>query len=399
MIACNSQQKLKKVFIVGGLGHIGLTLAAVISEYYKVILYDIDENALFKFKQETKASFYEPELNEALIKNKENIATSTHIEECSNCDYIVITIGTPIDEYLNPKLKDFFIVISALSKYLTNQTVILRSTIYPGLTKKIEKKFKKTVKVAFCPERVAGGSMVSELKTLPQIISANNQEAIYSACELFAPLKIKTKILNDTTEGELAKLMTNSYRYIEFAISNQFFMMTQENNCDFYKIYDAMVSDYPRMKNFPKPGYSGSYCLRKDSIQLASWQNGATFSLGYDASFVNESLPLWVFRQMRKKVPDVNKMTVGLLGLAFKGNTDDTRDSLSFRMKKILENEVKKVLVHDPYITIKESCSLNKLLKSSDIVILMTLHDCYKKIKTKKMLIDVWNFFGKGFGI
>lgn len=389
---------MKKVFIVGGLGHIGLTFGAVLSKHYKVVLFDINQKAQEKFIHEKKAIFYEPGLNE-ILQNNRNISLAKNISEISDSDYVVITIGTPIDEFLNPTIKDIFNLCNTLSHYLTNQTIILRSTIYPGLTKKIEKLFKKSISVAFCPERVAGGIMIKEIKTLPQIISANSQHAIEKACEFFSPLKIKLKILNNTTEGEFAKLMTNAYRYIEFSIANQFFMMAQDSGCDFHKIYDSITEDYPRMKGFPKPGFTAGYCLRKDSIQLASQQNGATFSLAYDASLVNESMPLWVFRKIRSKYKNINKMTIGLLGLAFKGNTDDIRDSLSFRMKKILENEVKEVIVHDPYIKINKSVGLNVLLEKSDVIILMTLHDEYKHLKIKKPLIDIWNFYGEGTGL
>jgi UDP-N-acetyl-D-mannosaminuronic acid dehydrogenase len=387
---------MQKVFVIGGLGHIGLTLAAVLSKYYKVALFDINEKSIEEFKTNHKATFYEPGLNE-LLKDNKNISIAENISECTKSDYVIVTMGTPVDEYLNPKLKDIFFIVNVLSKHLTNQTVILRSTIYPELTKKLEKRFKKTVKVAFCPERIAGGAMIKELKTLPQIISANTQEAILSACELFKPLRIKTKILENTTEGELAKLFTNSFRYIEFAIANQFFMMAQEAGCDFYKIYDAITSDYPRMNNFPKPGFAAGYCLRKDSIQLASKQNGATFSLAYDASLVNESLPLFVFRQMRKKYKNLDKKTIGILGMAFKPGCDDTRDSLSYRLKHILENEVKAVLCSDPYVKSRQFVSVEELLENSDIIILATPHEQYKEIEdTTKPIIDIWNFFGKG---
>uniref|UniRef100_A0A6M3M2D2 Putative UDP-glucose/GDP-mannose dehydrogenasese n=1 Tax=viral metagenome TaxID=1070528 RepID=A0A6M3M2D2_9ZZZZ len=387
-----------KVFIVGGLGHIGLTLAAVLSKYYKTTLFDVNEKSVYEFKSNQKATFYEPGLNK-LLKGNKNLFIAENISECKSSDYIIVTIGTPIDEYLNPKLKEIFFIINELSKYLTNQTVILRSTIYPGLTKKLEKRFQKTVKVAFCPERIAGSVMIKELKILPQIISANSQEAIDSACELFRPLHIKTKILHNTTEGELAKLFTNSFRYIEFAIANQFFMMAQDLNCDFYKIYDAIVSDYPRMKNLPKPGFSGSYCLRKDSIQLASSQNGATFSLAYDASLINESMPLWVFRQIREKYKNLDKKIIGILGMAFKPGCDDIRDSLSYRMKNILENEVKEVLCSDSYVKSRQFVNAEELLKKSDIIILMTPHDQYKELKIKKPFVDIWNFWGKGTGL
>lgn len=389
---------MKKVFIIGGLGHIGLTFGAVLNKYYEVSLFDINKEAIDNFKLNNTASFYEFGLND-LLKNNKKMNLSSNIEDAKNYDYIVITIGTPIDEYLNPKLKDIFELCNDLSKILTDQTIILRSTLYPGLTKKIEKIFNERINVTFCPERVAGGTMVKELQELPQIISANNSIALSKARDLFIPLKIKIKELNNTTEAELAKLMINTYRYIQFAVVNQFFMMAQENNCDFYKISDAMMDEYPRMKNFAKPGFTAGYCLRKDSLQLASWQNGATFSLGYDASLINESLPLWVFRRMRVKFENISNKTIGLLGMAFKNDCDDIRDSLSYRMKHILENECKKVLCSDPFVKSSNFVDIDFLLNNSDIIILMTPHSVYKSLNIKKPIVDIWNFFGKGVGL
>lgn len=140
-------------------------------------------------------------------------------------------------------------------------------------------------------------------------------------------------------------------------------------------------------------------CLRKDSLQLAAWHNGATFSLGYDASLVNESLPLWVFRRMRSKFGDLSNKTIGILGMAFKSDCDDIRDSLSYRMKHILENECKSVLCSDPFVESSNIVDTNFLIENSDIVILMTPHTIYKNLEIKKPTVDVWNFFGNGTGL
>lgn len=391
---------MKKVFVIGGLGHIGLTLASILGKHYKILLMDSNEKARIEFIEEKKAIFFEPNINDLLKENQSNIDLADNWEQIMDCDYVVITIGTHTDEYLNPVLSHVFNLFKNLKPYLSNQTVILRSTMYPGMTKKIEKLFAGTnVKIAFCPERVQSGNMVKELQSLPQIISANSKEALDSAKEFFAPIGVKQKILKDTTSGELAKMMTNAYRYIEFAIANQFFMMSSNVDCDFFEIFDAITDGYPRLKNLPKPGFSSGSCLRKDSLQLAAWHNGATFSLGYDASLVNESLPLWVFRRMRSKFGDLSNKTIGILGMAFKSDCDDIRDSLSYRMKHILENECKSVLCSDPFVESSNIVDANFLIENSDIVILMTPHTIYKNLEIKKPTVDVWNFFGNGTGL
>jgi UDP-N-acetyl-D-mannosaminuronic acid dehydrogenase len=388
---------MKNVAIIGGLGHIGLTLAAVMHDFYNIVLIDINREAVVKFNLKKEPSFYEPFLDD-ILKESVNIEATTDISRIVSCEYIVITIGTPVDEYLNPKISPLFKLFESMKEYFTNQTIILRSTIHPGITKKIEKKY-STVNIAFCPERIAGGRMIEELYKLPQIISGNNDKAIDSACEFFKPLGINLIILNNTTSGELAKLMTNAYRYIHFAISNQFFMLAQEAGCNFYDIYNAMTEEYPRMESFPKPFWTSGYCLRKDTIQLAAWKSTNTFSLGYDASIINEMLPLFVFRKIREKYSNIQDLTIGLLGMAFKAGVDDTRDSLAFRMKKILENEIKEVLCHDPYIKNDNFIDVNTLIHKSDLIILMCNHKQYEKLKIDKPVIDLLNFYGNGIGL
>lgn len=391
---------MQKVFIIGGLGHIGLTLAAVLSKHYKVVLFDINDRAVDEFKINRKATFYEPGLNELLLKNAKNIEIAHKFEEIKDSNYVIATVGTYTDAYLNPVLKHVFYLFKQLSTILTNQTVILRSTMYPGMTKKLEKLFKNSnVKLAFCPERVQSGNMVKELQTLPQIISANSDEALQNASKFFAPLKLKQKLLKDTTAGELAKLMTNAYRYVEFSIANQFFEMTLDAGCDFYEIFDVITDGYPRLKNLPRPGFSGGSCIRKDTMQLAAWYNGPTFSLGHNASIINEGVPLFVFRKMRKKYKNLDKKVIGILGMAFKPGCDDIRDSLSYRLKHILENEVKEVLCSDPYVESIHFININELLEKSDVIILATPHEQYKNIETDKPIVDIWNFLGKGIGI
>ena len=391
-----------KVFIIGGLGHVGLTLAAVLSKYFPVICYDINKDAISLFSKFNEATFYEPHLDE-ILKNR-TIEVTQDRDKIKDCKWIVITIGTTIDEYGNPRLNNIFEMIKGWIPYLTeDMTIVMRSTVYPGVTKKIEKLLRQRgVKslVTFCPERTAENKMIEELMILPQIISSNSKEGLEEAAKLFQPLKVKLKFLHDTTAGELAKLFTNSYRYIHFAIANEMFMLAHKMGCDFYSIYDAIVDEYPRMKSFPKPGFTAGYCLRKDTLQLTSWDY-QQFSLGYDATIVNENLPLFLFRKIREKYGDLSESRVGLLGMAFKPDSDDIRDSLAFRMKKILENECSQVLCTDSHVVDIDGIfvGLEDFLDSCDIIVLTCPHSDYKDLEFTCPVVDVWNFYGRGPGI
>lgn len=386
---------MKTLYIIGGFGRVGLAFAAIFAHFTnnKVIVNDTNTNAVNSYNLYKTATFYEPYLNELLQAS--NILISYSLEDVKSVDYIVIAIGTNVDKYLNPKLSSIFDLINNLMPYLNTQTIILRSTLYPGTTKKIEsllKRNSKEVFIAFCPERVATSKMINELLTLPQVIATNNTLSMLSANLLFKELGVKTLNLNNSTEGELLKLYTNSYRYIKFAIANKFYMISRSFDCDHNAIYDAMLDGYERMKDFPRPGFTGGSCLSKDTLQLAAHDE---LLLGNIAFTINESMPLFIFREIRKKYDNLHAKTVGILGMAFKGETDDIRDSLSYRMRKILLNECKSVLCTDPYVKSDLISSLEYVLNNSDILILMANHKEYKSLKCAKPIIDISNFIAE----
>lgn len=389
-----------KVCVVGGCGHVGLPLAILMANAgFKTAILDINEDALKKvasgnmpFKEENAEL-----LLKAALKNK---TFSTHLDTkvISESEYVIIIIGTPIDRHLNPKMHAFFQVMEKLVKYIRNgQTIILRSTIFPGTTAlvyELMKKHKKKVKVAFCPERIAQGYAISETKNLPQIISGMDQASLESARKLFS--KITSDIVElSTKEAELAKLFTNAWRYIQFATANQFFMIADQEGLDFHKILHAIKYKYPRAKDFPGSGFAAGPCLLKDTMQIASFHHNQFF-LGHSAMMINEGLPDYLVSQLKRKF-NLKKKTIGILGMTFKAENDDIRDSLSYKLKKLLDIDAKAVLCTDPYVKDPGFYPLEAVLKRSDIIILATPHKEYKylKFKPKQEVIDIWNFWGK----
>lgn len=186
------------------------------------------------------------------------------------------------------------------------------------------------------------------------------------------------------------------WRYIQFAIANQFYQIATQQGLDFYKIYDAITYKYPRAQNFPPAGFAAGPCLFKDTMQLAAYSNNSFF-LGHAAMLINEGLPNFIMQNLKNKYSLKNK-TVGILGMAFKANTDDKRESLSYKLKKILEIEAKKVLCSDVYIHEEGFISAQSLVKNSDIIILATPHTEYAELPLddEKIVVDIWNFYGKG---
>ena len=155
-----------------------------------------------------------------------------------------------------------------------------------------------------------------------------------------------------------------------------------------------MRSKYPRGKNIPTPGLTSGPCLFKDTMQLYSFAQ-KNFSLGINAMTINEGMVNYIVDKLKKKY-DLSKKTIGVLGMSFKADIDDIRSSLSYKLKKMLMINAKKVITTDPYVkNDKEIKSLDETIKNSDILILATPHKVYKKIQTKKPLIDIWNIIKK----
>ena len=239
---------------------------------------------------------------------------------------------------------------------------------------------------------MAEGLALEEISSLPQLVSGTSDQAVKRASALFS--KLNTKILElSPLEAELAKLFTNSWRYIQFATANQFYMLAQEHGLDFYKIYNAMRWEYPRTQGFPKAGFAAGPCLFKDTMQLASFSDNRFF-LGHSAMLINEGLPQFIVNDLKEKV-ELGDKTVGVLGMAFKGNIDDARSSLSYKLKKVLEFQSREVLCTDPYVRDEALKPLEEVVERSDILILGAPHRVYKELKfpEDKIVVDIWNFF------
>jgi UDP-N-acetyl-D-mannosaminuronic acid dehydrogenase len=394
------KKNIYDVTIVGGLGHVGLPLGISLAHAgKKVMLYDINQKTIDIVSQ-GKMPFMEEDAEDVLenVLNK-NLFISSDKKVISDSYFIVIVIGTPVDEHLNPRFtvfKEFFNEI--IDEIKDDQHIILRSTVFPGTTEKIKEYLQsrgKLTKISFCPERIAEGKAMEELKSLPQIIASFDNDSVKEVRELFSLLTDEIVVLVPH-EAELAKIFTNVWRYIQFSISNQFYQIATQQGLDFYKIYYAMTYKYPRAQSFPAAGFTAGPCLFKDTMQLAAYSNNSFF-LGHAAMLINEGLPNFIAQRLKEQHL-LKEKTVGVLGMAFKANNDDRRESLSYKLKKIMEIEAKEVLCSDVYIREDGFVSSDDLVKNADIIILATPHREYAHlaIDDQKILVDVWNFYGKG---
>ena len=388
----------RHISIIGGAGRVGFPLGLIFSSKgFKVSLIDNDLEKINKINVST-VPFLEKnsqKLLDSMIRKKRISATNQLIEVLKS-KYIIVCIGTPINKQLNPSLRSFISFFYRLKKFLKkNQIVIIRSSIYPGICDKIYKIIgNKCKNLSYCPERIVQGKSIIELPKLPQLVSGKSKKAIAESGRLFRKV-CKKIIYTEVIEAELIKLFSNAYRYIHFSISNQFYMICQNQDINFFKIRDIMRDGYLRNANIPASGFTAGPCLLKDTMQLSSFYNHK-FLLGHSALSINEGIPKFIINKLNTKY-NLKKKTVGVLGLAFKSETDDIRDSLAIKLLKLLKSKKIKTLQSDEYYKHKDNIDKRDLIKKSDIIILSTPHQAYKKLKIgkNKILIDVWGLIAK----
>ena len=388
------------VVVIGGCGHVGLPLALAFADRgMQVAAYDIDPLAVAKVTS-GQMPFDEPGAPEVLARALAagTLTASTDPTVVSRAEHVVVVIGTPVDEHLNPGPHVVPEAVEALAPHLRpGQLLVLRSTVYPGVTALVERRLAQLaveVDVAFCPERIAEGKALHELFELPQIVSARNGEAMQRARKLFEALTAETVELLPE-EAELAKLFTNTYRYLKFALANQLYMMANDFGLDYERIRQGLTYNYPRAADLPAAGFAAGPCLLKDTMQLAAFNNN-NFVLGHAAMMVNEGLPLYLVDRLSRNY-DLSVMTVGILGMAFKGESDDIRSSLAYKLKRILRFKAAGVLCADPYVTVDASLVPQQdLLARADLVIIGAPHRCYAEIEATQPVIDIWGCRGKG---
>jgi UDP-N-acetyl-D-mannosaminuronic acid dehydrogenase len=391
------------VVVIGGGGHVGLPLAIALADRgARVGIYDISTSAV-ETVQAGRLPFAEPGAQEPLRRALAagRLTASGDAAIVGTAEHVIVVIGTPVDAHLNPDQSAVPKALGGCVDYLrSGQILILRSTVYPGVTAKVEKMVAglgADIDVAFCPERIAEGKAMTELYDLPQIVSARTPRGAERASALFGRLTSSLVVMTPE-EAELAKLYTNVWRYIKFATANQLYMMANDQGLDFERIRQGLAADYPRAADMPAAGFAAGPCLFKDTMQLAAY-NQNNFPLGHAAMAINEGMPLYLVHRLEQSY-DLSSMTVGILGMAFKGGSDDIRSSLSYKLKRILAFKAGEVLCTDPYVTADPDLRpLEDVLARADLLVVATPHPEYRELATEKPVADLWNVLGAGVRI
>ena len=351
----------RKISIIGGAGHVGYPLGLIFSSKgFEVNL--IDKNLKNSKKINSGISPFLEEGSKALLRQmlkKKRIKASQGLKSVLESKYIIICIGTPINNNLSPEIKSFLNFFKELRKYLKkDHHIIIRSSVYPGICEKVYNIIKdKNKNLSYCPERIVQGKSIKELPNISQLVSGKNITSIKESANLFKKI-CKKIIIVEIIEAELIKLFSNAYRYVHFAISNQFYMICRDQGLNFFKIREIMKDGYKRNAHIPMSGFTAGPCLLKDTMQLSSFYN-KKFSLGHAAMNINEDMPKFIYNDLKKNVNLKNK-TIGLLGLTFKADCDDIRDSLAIKLLKFLKNKKIKTLYSDEYYFLKGSITKKK---------------------------------------
>jgi len=390
--------KTLDMVIVGGCGHVGLPLALTLADCgFRVGIDDIDA-AKVAYVKAGNVPFLENGADELLKKllptGRLQLASDPSLVEST--DTVILVIGTPIDEFMNPSVRIFDRVLDDLVPHLTNSSlIVLRSTVFPGTTESVERRLRAAgirADVVFCPERIAEGHALEELRTLPQLIGASSDKAFEKASQIFERLG-STTVRTTPLESELAKLLTNTWRYMKFAIANQFFQIAHRSGVDYNQVLEAIRHDYPRAADLPGPGFAAGPCLLKDTMQLSAYTPDH-FPMGQAAMQINEGLPNYIVDTLNSR-KSLQGRTVGILGMAFKGESDDPRASLSYKLRKLAAFKGARVMCTDPFIEDPSFDSLAKVLAESDVLVIAAPHRAYKKLDLAgRDVVDIWGITG-----
>lgn len=395
---------MNKNIAVIGIGRVGLPLALSFADAGNRV-FGIDNNEDYlKLIKERRMPFKENGIEDLLLKHIGKSLTLTNdYSVISNADHIIITVGTDLNEDERPDFSTLVKLFNEIMPFIKkNHNIILRSTVAPGTSIHIFEKIKQKTGfsgndffMSYCPERIAEGKALEEIKVLPQIIGGLNYESSLKAKELFSDI-CDDILITDNKSAELSKLFSNAYRYINFAIANQFEMIANEYGLSARDIISLTNYNYKR-GGIPLPGFTEGPCLYKDAHYLLSKNNGNLIKSAID---INHNFPKHIINQIKEKV-NLENMKVLLLGITFKRDSDDLRSSLSLIMKNLLESEGANVKVFDPNVPEYNKSNFREMLRSAEIIIIGTNHSEFydlnlrfiKENSNAKFVVDPWGIF------
>src|SRR4051794_4354271 len=390
-----------------GTGRIGLPLALSFADAgLSVLAVDKDAERLGALR-ERRMPFKEPGTDELLARV--DLALSSHAADAPQADAIVLTLGTPALPHVEIDMSDIRAVLDDLLPVLrAGQLLVLRSTVAPGTTEFVAGYLEKQrgfrvgedLFVAHVPERIAADRFMAEIGTLPCIVGGVGEGSAGRAARLFEPLG--APIVHTTpVQAELAKIWTNILRYTQFALPNLLMMDCERYGANVFDVIELINRDYPR-GGMAQPGLTAGTCLRKDFT--FSEERSSAPGMLLAVSRVHETVPLFLVDGVKRRLGgSLRERRVAVLGLAFKRDTDDERDSLAHKLIRLLERELADVAVHDPLVA-TPTASFEDAVSGADVVVVATNHSAYSSPAALRaiaelagpdcLLVDPWNALG-----
>jgi UDP-N-acetyl-D-mannosaminuronic acid dehydrogenase len=381
---------------VVGMGRVGLPLSIAFCRVgFRVIGLETDQGRRTAIEL-GKLPFHDPAAEEFLRE----VVTSGRLTVSGDAgsviplvDALILCVGTPLSADLRADYDQLTSALDHLVPHLKGgQLLILRSTVSPdALVKVVVPHIKRhapdvagNLLVAACPERIAEGRAMEELFTLPEIVGGVDEPSTEAAAELFQSLDPGKKIhRTNATSAELAKLFTNVYRYVNFALANEFAILGEQYGVDTHRIIQMANEDYPRA-NIPIPGPAGGPCLSKDGYFLVEELTLPDFVLL--AWKLNEGTAAHIVRRLGRHligqgVP-IGGSPIAVLGRGFKRDSDDPRQSPAVRIAQLLSREGAEVRVHDPFLP---GLTLNQALGGARAFVLATNHSAYERLDPEEI--------------
>jgi UDP-N-acetyl-D-mannosaminuronic acid dehydrogenase len=393
-----------------GLGRVGLPLALSFADAGLTVL-GIDKDAeRIAAVRDGRMPFQETGTQELLerVHASGRLELSERVPDAARARDIVITLGTPSFSHIEIDIRDIRTALDELLPVLDpGHLLVLRSTVAPGttdfvagyLTKRRGFTVGEDVFVAHVPERIAENHFIEEISSLPCIVGGVDPGSAERAARLFDVFG--TAIVQTTpAQAELAKIWTNILRYTNFALPNLLMMDCEQHGANVFEVIDLINRDYPR-GGIARPGLTAGTCLRKDFAFSEERSNAPGMLLA--VSRVNESVPLFLVEGAKRRLGSLADRKVAVLGLSFKRNSDDERDSLSHKLVRLLERELADVAVHDPVVATPSS-TFEQAVDEADAVIVATNHSAFERpealaliadrAKADCLVVDPWNAFG-----
>jgi len=390
-----------------GLGRVGLPLALSFADRGLDVIGVERVPATIEAVEAGRMPFEETGCQEVLERVLETgrLELTNDVRDAAKAEHIVLTLGTPAHMHIEIDVSQIRQVIDNLLPVLREgHSIVLRSTVAPGttawVTGYIEQRRDFTVGedlfISHVPERIAEGAFLEEIAKLPSIIGGVGQGSGAKAAELFAAFGTDI-VQTNPTEAEMAKIWTNILRYVTFAIPNLLMMECEQHDANVFEVIELINRDYPR-GGMGRPGLTAGTCLRKDFA--FSEERSSAPGMLLSVSRVHETVPRFLVDGLRKRLDgSLRDRKIAVLGLTFKKDTDDMRDSLSFKLIRLLERELAHVARHDPFVP-DQSEPLDSALTDADAVIVATNHTEYEQIEDRLpagvVVVDPWNVTGVG---